>query len=445
MSKIEISLPKDCGLYTAEEYDEYCQKAAAAKETLLQGNGKGNDFLGWTSLPQAPDTAMLQSIKEDAARIKSNSQLFVVIGIGGSYLGARAVIEALQSELQSLCPSQNTPLVVYAGHTLSEDYYSQLLQVLDKYHYSVAVISKSGTTTESAIAFRIVKNHIEKKYGKQEARQRIFAITDAQKGALHTIATNEGYKRYIIPDNVGGRFSVLTPVGLLPIAAASIDIDQLMAGAADMLKTCTQMPPQQNPALQYAAIRNLLYSKGKKVEMLVSFLPTLRYISEWWKQLYGESEGKDHKGILPHSLCFTTDLHSMGQYVQDGERHLFETLISVEKAHTHVDIPFDEQNLDGLNYLHQKSLNDINHCAEQGTTIAHTNGGVPVVKIQIPEISAYTLGQLIYFFEFACGVSGYMLGVNPFDQPGVEAYKKNMFALLGKPGYEELRKTLENR
>lgn len=442
MNNLEIKLPENNQFFTAEELQQFGQKAVQARETLLQGNGKGNDFLGWTSLPETLDPAIVSSIKEDAQRIKSNSELFVVVGIGGSYLGARAVIEALQSELQSLCKDRKAPLVVYAGHTLSEDYYSQLLSVLDNYNYSVAVISKSGTTTEPAIAFRLIKNHIERKYGKEQARQRIYAITDAEKGALHEIACIEGYKRYVIPDNVGGRFSVLTPVGLLPIAAAGLDIDQLLKGAKDMRKVCVEAPFGENPALQYAAVRNLLYSKGKKVEMLINFLPTLRYISEWWKQLYGESEGKENKGILPHSLSFTTDLHSMGQYVQEGERLLFETLISVKNSHSRVEIPNDEKNLDKLNYLISKTLTEINHCAETGTAIAHRNGGVPIVEIHIPEITEYTLGQLIYFFEFACGVSGYMLGVNPFDQPGVEAYKKNMFALLGKPGFEELRKTL---
>ena len=442
MNKVAIKLPKADLFFKAEEVDEYGKKALQARDILLQGSGKGNDFLGWTSLPETQDPEIVSSIKEDAKRIKANSQLFVVVGIGGSYLGARAVIEALQSELQSLDKNRNTPLVVYAGHTLSEDYCAQLLSVLDNYDYSVAVISKSGTTTEPAIAFRLIKKHIENKYGKEQARERIYAITDAEKGALHEIAIIEGYKRYIIPDNVGGRFSVLTPVGLLPIAAAGLDIDHLLAGARDMRKVCVEAPFAENPALQYAAIRNLLYSKGKKVEVLINFLPNLKYISEWWKQLYGESEGKENKGILPHSLSFTTDLHSMGQYVQEGERLLFETLISVDGSHCHVDIPTDEKNLDKLNYLTSKTLTEINHCAETGTMIAHRNGGVPIVEIHIPEVTEYTLGQLIYMFEFACGVSGYMLGVNPFDQPGVEAYKKNMFALLGKPGFEELRKTL---
>ena len=408
----------------------------AAKTTLLSGNGKGNDFLGWINLPEELDTAIVSSIKNDVARLAPKVKLFVVIGIGGSYLGARAVIEALQSEFAAIMPSSH-PFVVYAGHTLSEDYYHQLLALLDGNDYAVAVISKSGTTTEPAVAFRIVKAHLEAKYGKAEASTRIIAITDARRGALHDIAVQERYPMYVIPDNVGGRFSVLTPVGLLPIAMAGYDIDALLQGARDMRQLCVANDNlDQNPALLYAALRNILYRKGKKVEMLVNFLPNLKYISEWWKQLYGESEGKEHKGILPHSLSFTTDLHSMGQYVQEGERLMFETFISVDKPATSVSIPSDEQNLDGINYLLGKSLNEINHNAELGTMIAHRGGGVPVIKVSVPKIDEYVLGQLIYFFEFACGVSGYTLGVNPFDQPGVEAYKKNMFILLGKPGYE---------
>lgn len=421
---------------TDAELQQMAGEIVAAKSTLLASNGKGNDFLGWVNLPEELDPAIVSSIKNDVARLAPKVKLFVVIGIGGSYLGARAVIEALQSEFAAVMPSSH-PFVVYAGHTLSEDYYHQLLALLDGNDYAVAVISKSGTTTEPAVAFRIVKAHLEAKYGKAEAANRIIAITDACRGALHDIAVQERYPMYIIPDNVGGRFSVLTPVGLLPIAMAGYDIDALLQGARDMRKICIANDSlNDNPALQYAALRNILYRKGKKVEMLVNFLPNLKYLSEWWKQLYGESEGKDHKGILPHSLSFTTDLHSMGQYVQEGERLMFETFVSVDQPATSVGIPSDEQNLDGINYLLGKSLNEINHNAELGTMIAHKGGGVPVLKISVPKIDEYVLGQLIYFFEFACGVSGYTLGVNPFDQPGVEAYKKNMFILLGKPGYE---------
>ena len=345
------------------------------------------------------------------------------------------VIEALQSEFASLVRGKK-PYIIYAGHTLGEDYYSQLITLLDHEDYSVAVISKSGTTTEPAVAFRIVKAHLEKKYVKAEASRRIVAITDARKGALHDIAVQEGYPMYVIPDNVGGRFSVLTPVGLLPIAMAGFDIDRLMQGARDMRTVClNENSLETNPALMYAAIRNVLYRNGIKVEMLVSSLPNLRYLAEWWKQLYGESEGKQHKGLLPHSLSITTDLHSMGQYVQDGERLMMETMLRVKTPTTHIPVPTDEQNLDGINYLTSKSLTQINDCATDGTIEAHVSGGVPVIEIEVERVDEYTLGQLIYFFEFACGVSGYTLGVNPFDQPGVEAYKKNMFRLLGKPGF----------
>ena len=395
-----------------DELAGIASETLAAKKTLLSGSGPGNDFLGWVDLPQNLDSSIISNIKSDVKRLAPNTQLFVVIGIGGSYLGARAVIEALQSEFASMQPNGKHPYIVYAGHTLSEDYYHQLIQVLDCHDYAVAVISKSGTTTEPAVAFRIVKAHLEKKYGKAHAAERIIAVTDASRGALHDIAQQEGYRTYIIPDN---------------------------AGARDMREMCVQSDDvQNNPALLYAAVRNILYRKGPKVEILENFVPQLRYISEWWKQLYGESEGKDGKGILPHSLSFTTDLHSMGQYVQDGERSMFETVISVAKPTHTVDIPADAQNLDGINYLLGKSLTEINHNAELGTIMAHVDGGVPVLRIEIPTIDEYTLGQLLYFFEFACGVSGYMLKVNPFNQPGVEAYKKNMFHLLGKPGYEQI-------
>ncbi|MGX8712318.1 MAG: glucose-6-phosphate isomerase [bacterium] len=406
-----------------------------AKDHLLKGNAAGNDFLGWVNLPENINQDELIRLKSDVARLSAKGKLFVVIGIGGSYLGARMVIEALQSEFASMTRSKH-PYVVYAGHTLSEDYYSQLLKLLDQEDYSVTVISKSGTTTEPAVAFRIIKAHLEQKYGKTEASQRIIAITDAHKGALHSIAVQEGYPMYVIPDNVGGRFSVLTPVGLLPIAMAGFDIDRLLQGARDMRKVCIDNnTPESNPAMMYAGIRNLLYRNGIKVEMLVSSLPNLRYLAEWWKQLYGESEGKQHKGLLPHSLSITTDLHSMGQYVQDGERLMMETFLRVNKPGTNVPVPTDEQNLDGINYLTGKSLTEINDCATRGTIEAHTTGGVPIMEIEVERIDEYTLGQLIYFFEFACGISGYTLGVNPFDQPGVEAYKKNMFRLLGKPEF----------
>ena len=414
------------------------KEVISAKKTLLDGSGKGNDFLGWVNLPAEISQDEINNIKKDVERLAGKVRLFVVVGIGGSYLGARAVIEALQSEFAMQDTGRKFPYIVYAGHTLSEDYYCQLMQVLDKQDYAVAVISKSGTTTEPAVAFRLIKSHIEKKYGKAEAAKRIIAITDARRGALHDIAVQEGYQMYVIPDNVGGRFSVLTPVGLLPIAMSGYDIDKLLQGARDMREECIRNDKvEENPALLYAAIRNLLYRKGRKVEILENFVPQLKYISEWWKQLYGESEGKEGKGILPHSLSFTTDLHSMGQYVQEGERLMFETVLSVERPQQRIEIPSDEKNLDGINYLVGKTLTEINHNAELGTILAHCDGGVPVLRILIPEVNEYVLGQLIYFFEFACGVSGYVLQVNPFDQPGVEAYKKNMFRLLGKPGYAD--------
>lgn len=435
MENIRFSIDYSKAFVSAEERAAIQTEVQAAKATLLGRHGKGNDFLGWIDLPEEIDAKILSNISDDVRRLTSESQIFVIIGIGGSYLGARAVIEALQSEFEPFYNNRSYPYIIYAGHTLSEDYYHQLLGLLDQRDYSVAVISKSGTTTEPAVAFRIVKNHLEKKYGK-EANSRIIAITDARRGALHDIAKQNGYRTYVIPDNVGGRFSVLTPVGLLPIAMSGYSVDRLLQGARDMRKICIENDTlDANPALLYAAMRNILYRKGRKVEILVNFVPALKYISEWWKQLYGESEGKEGKGIMPHSLSFTTDLHSMGQYVQEGERTMFETFISVERPAATVNIPTDEQNLDGINYLLGKSLTDINHNAELGTIQAHNDGGVPVLRFTLPVINEYYLGQLIYLFEFACGVSGYTLGVNPFDQPGVEAYKKNMFRLLGKPGY----------
>ena len=439
MDTIQIDATQTRQFVSQQELHAAEAAAAEARHTLLSATGRGNDFLGWVDLPEETGAALLGRIKADVARLSPKSELFVVVGIGGSYLGARAVIEALQSELAALMPCKR-PYVVYAGHTLSEDYYSELLRVLDAKDYSLAVISKSGTTTEPAIAFRLLRAHLENKYGKEEATRRIVAITDANKGALHDIALQEGYSMYVIPDNVGGRFSVLTPVGLLPVAMAGFDIDRLLAGARAMRQACLQGDTlQANAAMLYAATRNILYNKGRKVEMLVNFVPSLKYFSEWWKQLYAESEGKDGKGLLPHSLSFTTDLHSMGQYVQQGERLMLETVLSVGSANGSVAIPRDEKNVDGINYLVGKSLTEINHQAELGTRIAHENGGVPILRINLPAINEETLGQLIYFFEFACGISGYMLGINPFNQPGVEAYKKNMFALLGKPGYEGYR------
>ena len=435
METIKVNIEHTQAHTAKDEINALLPEILAAKKHLLAGDAAGNDFLGWVDLPDTIDTDMLTRLKADVDRLSAKSRVLVVIGIGGSYLGARMVIEALQSEFASMVRGEK-PYIVYAGHTLGEDYYSQLLALLDREDYSICVISKSGTTTEPAVAFRIVKAHLENKYGREEASKRIVAITDEHRGALHDIAVQEDYPMYVIPDNVGGRFSVLTPVGLLPIAMAGYDIDRMLEGAHTMRNLCINDDTLEgNPALMYAAIRNCLYRKGIKVEMLVSCQPNLRYLAEWWKQLYGESEGKEHKGLLPHSLSITTDLHSMGQYMQQGERLMMETMIRVRKPNATVTIPTDAKNLDGINYLTDKSLTQINDCASEGTIQAHVDGGVPVVEITVDKIDEYTLGQLIYFFEFACGVSGYTLGVNPFDQPGVEAYKRNMFHLLGKPGF----------
>ena len=436
MTQLKLNIKNLENFVKHEEIDAILPEVVAAQDTLNNANGKGNDFLGWVTLPNEIDESLLASIKRDAEEIASKAQIYVVIGIGGSYLGARAVIEALQTDLDVLDKSRKNPYIIYAGHTLSEDYYSQLLNVLNNYDYALTVISKSGTTTEPAVAFRILKNHIENKYGKEEAKSRIIAITDQRKGALHDIAVKEGYKMYVIPDNVGGRYSVLTPVGLLPIAVAGYDIKKLVKGACEMKAICIQHSSvMDNPALLYAAVRNILYRKGKNIEMMVTYEPSLKYIAEWWKQLYGESEGKDGKGILPHSVTFTTDLHSMGQYIQDGERIMFETVLNVKHSNTNVNIPYDEEDVDGLNYLQQRTITEINHAAVEGTTLAHVSGGVPVMKIEMPKIDETILGELIYMMEYACGVSGYMLDVNPFDQPGVEEYKHNMFHILGKKGY----------
>ncbi len=415
----------------------------AVYDTIYRKTGAGNDFLGWVSLPSEIDESLLADIEQTAATLRKKSDLFVVIGIGGSYLGARAVIEALQNHFAPLADEK--PLIVYAGHNMSEDYLHDLMDVLDKKDYSLAVISKSGTTTEPAIAFRILKQHIINKYGEQEAASRIVAITDKARGALKQLANVKGYKTYIVPDDVGGRFSVLTPVGLLPIAVAGIDIRQLVAGAVEMEKQCKANPTASNPVSQYAIVRHALYQKGLTNEIMVNYEPRLVYFSEWWKQLYGESHGKQHKGVFPASVTFSTDLHSMGQYIQDGLRNLFETVISVENANHELRIPMENDDLDQLNYIAGKRIGEVNHKAELGTVLAHEDGGVPNIRIVVPEISAKVLGELIYFFEMACALSGYLLEVNPFDQPGVEAYKKNMFALLGKKGFEEKTAELNRR
>lgn len=412
-------------------------------ETIFGKTDAGNDFLGWVNLPSEISEEMLADIEQTAKSLREKSDIFVVIGIGGSYLGARAVIEALQNHFAPLADQK--PLVVYAGHNMSEDYLSELLAVLDKKDYSLAVISKSGTTTEPAIAFRILKQHLINKYGEQEAAQRIIAITDKAKGALKQLANVKGYKTYIVPDDVGGRFSVLTPVGLLPIAVAGIDIRQLVKGAVEMEKMCKTNPTMSNPVSEYAVVRHVMYEMGLTNEIMVNYEPRLVYFSEWWKQLFGESHGKNHKGIFPASVTFSTDLHSMGQYIQDGLRNLFETVISVENSNRELRIPNESEDLDQLNYIAGKRISEVNHKAELGTVLAHEDGGVPNIRIVVPEISAKVLGELIYFFEMSCALSGYMLEVNPFDQPGVEAYKKNMFALLGKKGFEEKTEALNKR
>ena len=418
--------------------------ASNALSDLLNGKGKGNDFLGWVNLPNDIDNYLLDSIEESARVLSNNCDIVVVIGIGGSYLGAKAVIEALNNSFDLLQKDRKNPIVLFAGQNIGEDYLFELQELLKDKKFGIISISKSGTTTEPAIAFRLLKTQLENQAGKEVAKKLIICITDKEKGALRILADKEGFTTYVIPDNVGGRFSVLTPVGLLPIAVAGYDIRALVNGAIDM-KNKAIVPSTDNIAIQYAIIRNELYKTGKKIELLVNFNPKLHYIAEWWKQLYGESEGKDGKGIFPAAVDFTTDLHSMGQYIQDGERHLFETVISVEKSTHSLLIPHDKDNLDGLNFLAGKNIDNVNKMAELGTCIAHVDGGVPNLKIVLPELSEYYLGQLLYFFEIACGISGYILGVNPFNQPGVEAYKKNMFALLDKPGYEEESKLIKNK
>ena len=420
--------------------------AQAANALLQSGKGAGNDCLGWVKLPSSISDTEIAAIEKEAAKLRSKADVIICIGIGGSYLGAKAVLEAMSDPFKLLHKEQKDPTVIFAGQNISEDYTAEMLEAVKEHSIAAIVISKSGTTTEPAIAFRLIKAEIEKRYGKKEASERIVAITDKARGALKTLATQEGYPTFVIPDDVGGRFSVLTPVGLLPLAAAGVDIAALVHGAQEMEKaTAEGVPFKENPAAVYAAVRNMLYADGKKIEILGSYEPKLQYINEWWKQLYGESEGKQGKGIFPASVTLTADLHSMGQYIQDGERTLFETIISVAKPAAKVLIEADKENLDGLNFLAGKRISEVNRMAELGVQLAHVDGGVPNIRIEIPEISAGVIGGLLYFFEKACGISGYMLGVNPFDQPGVEAYKKNMFALLDKPGYEEASKAIKAR
>jgi glucose-6-phosphate isomerase len=440
---IDLKYTKD--FISQEEISGFEDEIRSHIKSLTDKTGKGSDFLGWVDLPEELDENFLDTVKESANKLASNSEIVLVIGIGGSYLGARAVIDALNHQFASIIPGNN-PLVVYAGQNIGEDYLSELMQVLDQKDYSIVVISKSGTTTEPAIAFRILKNHLEEKYGKAESVSRIVAITDKEKGALKEVANKEGYDTFIVPDDVGGRYSVLTPVGLLPIAAAGFNINELVRGARDMREfVLKEHSLDKNPVMLYAAARNALYQKGKTTEIMVSYLPNLYYMTEWWKQLYGESEGKENKGIFPAGVSFTTDLHSMGQYIQEGLRNIFETVISIGNTKHELLIPEDEDNADKLNYLAGRNIDQVNKMAELGTLLAHVEGGVPNIRIMLPEVNEYYLGQVIYFFEMACAVSGYILDVNPFDQPGVEAYKKNMFALLGKPGFEEETAEIKKR
>lgn len=420
--------------------------AENANRLLHTGEGAGNDFLGWVNLPSSITPEQIETIQATAARLAEKAEVVIVIGIGGSYLGAKAVLDAMTSSFHFLHKERKAPYILFAGNNLSETYTAELLEAVKDYSIAAIVISKSGTTTESAVAFRLIKAEIEARYGKEEAKVRIASVTDAARGALKTLSTAEGYDTFVIPDNVGGRFSVLTPVGLLPLAAAGINIAELVRGAKDMEEaTGENVPFEQNIAAQYAAVRNALYQKGFKIEILASYEPRLQYIAEWWKQLYGESEGKEHKGIFPASVTLTADLHSMGQYIQEGERTLFETVLSVARPEGNVTIEADGDNLDGLNFLAGKRLDEVNKMAELGVVLAHVDGGVPNIRIEIPAITEYYIGALLYFFEKACGISGYILGVNPFNQPGVEAYKKNMFALLDKPGYEEASAAIKAR
>ena len=436
---MKITLTHAASFIPAGSLNELAAKTAQCNALLENGQGAGNDFLGWVHLPSSITPEFLDEVQASADALRQRCEVVVVAGIGGSYLGARAVNEALGSSFDAFrAKDRKNPYVVYAGNNIGEDYLADLMEFLADKQFGIINISKSGTTTETALAFRLLKTMLEKQVGKAEAKNRIVAVTDRAKGALRSLATQEGYKTFVIPDNVGGRFSVLTPVGLLAIAVAGFDIRALVKGAQDMeQQTAANVPYEQNPACQYAAMRNTLYQYGKKIEILVNYNPRLHYFSEWWKQLYGESEGKQHKGIFPASVDFTTDLHSMGQWIQDGERSIFETVISIKQANREVRVPMDEENLDGLNFLAGKRVDEVNKMAELGTRLAHIDGGVPNILIEFDKIDEYNIGQFIYFFERGCGISGYMLGVNPFDQPGVEAYKKNMFALLDKPGYEK--------
>ncbi|WHX26894.1 glucose-6-phosphate isomerase [Virgibacillus halodenitrificans] len=441
--KYESALP----FFNKEEINNLTDFVEKAHFNLHEKTGAGNDFLGWVDLPETYDQEEFARIKNCADKIRNDSDILLVIGIGGSYLGARAALDMLTHSFQNLLSKEQrkAPQIIFVGNHMSSSYIAELFDILEGKDVSINVISKSGTTTEPAIAFRIFKKHLEEKYGKEEASKRIYATTDKKKGALKTLADQSGFETFVIPDDVGGRYSVLTAVGLLPIAVGGISIEQIMNGAQTAMKDLSTPVLADNPAYQYAAIRNILYNKGKTIEMLINYEPQLQYFAEWWKQLFGESEGKDQKGIYPSSANFSTDLHSLGQYVQDGRRDIFETVLHVNKSNKEIFIEEDEDNLDGLNYLAGKSIHDINNKAFQGTLLAHTDGNVPNLVLEIPALDAFTFGYLVYFFEKSCAISGYLLGVNPFDQPGVEAYKVNMFALLGKAGYEQEKEELEKR
>jgi len=444
---VHFDYKKALSFVQQHEIDYFAEPVKLAHEQLHNKTGAGSDYVGWVDLPTEYDKEEFARIQQAAKQIQSDSDVLIVIGIGGSYLGARAAIEMLSHSFYNTLSKEQrkTPQIFYAGNNISSTYVKHLLDVLEGKDFSVNVISKSGTTTEPAIAFRIFRELLERKYGKEGARKRIYATTDQAKGALKKLATEEGYETFVIPDDVGGRYSVLTAVGLLPIAAAGIDIEAMMKGAADASREYANPNLHENECYQYAAARNALYRKGKTTEILVNYEPSLHYVSEWWKQLYGESEGKDNKGIYPAAVDFSTDLHSMGQFIQEGTRNIFETVIQVADVAEHITIESDKDNLDGLNFLTGKTMDFVNKKAFQGTLLAHTDGGVPNFVITIPDMTAYSFGYLVYFFEKACGISGYLLGVNPFNQEGVEAYKKNMFALLGKPGYEKEKAELESR
>ncbi|WP_058306862.1 glucose-6-phosphate isomerase [Gracilibacillus massiliensis] len=447
MTHVRFDYEKALTFFGEHELDYLKEPVKLAHEMVHNKTGAGNDFLGWVDLPTDYDKEEFARIKKSAEKIKSDSDVLLVVGIGGSYLGARAAIEMLNhSFYNELSKGQrDTPQVFFVGNSISAPYINDLFDVLKDKDVSVNVISKSGTTTEPAIAFRIFRKFLEEKYGVDEAKGRIYATTDKAKGALKTLANEEGYESFVIPDDVGGRYSVLTAVGLLPIAVSGVDIDEMMQGAQKAQVELSEADLAKNPAYQYAAVRNVLYNKGKTIEMLINYEPALQYFSEWWKQLYGESEGKDFKGIYPSSANFSTDLHSLGQYVQEGRRDIFETVLHVEEPKSNITIEKEDQDLDGLNYLAGETLDFVNEKAFQGTLLAHTDGEVPNLLVHLPKLDAYTFGYVVYFFEKACAISGYLLGVNPFDQPGVEAYKKNMFALLGKPGFEEEKAKLEKR